>query len=93
MDYEFWKDIHGRGGIPAVRSALEALPDDLPPQDADAAAELAMRVIEEDIARINARADRAEERARDLTEQTQEVHRRLTAHAARTAEEARTTEE
>ena len=93
MDYEFWKDIHGRGGIPAVRSALEALPDDLPPQDADAAAELAMRVIEEDIARINARADRAEERARDLTEQTREVHRRLTAHAARTAEEARTAED
>ncbi|CAM5512517.1 putative protein OS=Streptomyces alboniger OX=132473 GN=CP975_33120 PE=4 SV=1 [Streptomyces alboniger] len=87
MDYEFWKDIHERGGIPAVRSALEALPDDLPPQDANAAAELAMTVIEEDIARINARADRAEERARELAEQTREVNQQLTDHAARTAQD------
>ncbi|MGV2920456.1 hypothetical protein [Streptomyces alfalfae] len=84
MDHEFWKDIHERGGIPAVRGALEALPDDLPPQDADAAAELAMRAIEEDIARINARADRAEERARELADETREVRRRLAEHTART---------
>ncbi|MEU4799249.1 hypothetical protein [Streptomyces sp. NPDC023327] len=82
MDYEFWKEIHERGGIPAVKSALAELPEDLPPQDADAAAELALRVIEEDIARINARADRAEATARALAEQTAEVNRRLGGHGA-----------
>ncbi|WP_055568563.1 hypothetical protein [Streptomyces atriruber] len=87
MDYEFWKEIHERGGIPAVKSALEALPGDLPPQDADAATELALKVIEDDIARINERADRAEARARQLTEQTREVNQQLTEHATRGAEE------
>ncbi|WP_030775938.1 hypothetical protein [Streptomyces sp. NRRL S-920] len=87
MDYQFWKDLHDRGGIPAVKSALADLPEDLPPQEADAAAELALKVIEEDIARINARADEAEARARALAEQTAEVHRRLTEHAARDADE------
>ncbi|WP_369217677.1 hypothetical protein [Streptomyces flavofungini] len=86
MDYEFWKDLHERGGIPAVRSALENLPEDLPPQDANAAAELAMKVIEEDIARINARADRAEERARDLAARTREVNEQLSGRAPRPPE-------
>ncbi|WP_055547103.1 hypothetical protein [Streptomyces kanamyceticus] len=82
MDYEFWKEIHARGGIPAVRSALEDLPEDMNAADADAAAEAALKVIEEDIARINARADRAEARARDLAEQTRVVNEQLTEHAA-----------
>ncbi|QES45616.1 hypothetical protein DEJ49_35650 [Streptomyces venezuelae] len=82
MDYEFWKEIHERGGIPAVKTALEELPADLPPQDADAATELALKVIEDDIARINARADRAEERARALAEQARKVNEQLTEHAA-----------
>lgn len=86
MDYEFWKEIHDRGGIPAVRSALADLPEDLPPQEAGAAAELALKVIEEDIARINARADEAEARARDLAEQTREVNRQLTENAPRAHE-------
>ncbi|MET9544846.1 hypothetical protein ABZY36_05940 [Streptomyces sp. NPDC006627] len=88
MDYEFWKEIHYRGGIPAVRSALADLPEDLPPQEAGAAAELALKVIEEDIARINARADEAEARARDLAEQTREVNRQLTENAPRGSHEA-----
>ncbi|MFF8644244.1 hypothetical protein [Streptomyces sp. NPDC015345] len=88
MDYEFWKEIHDRGGIPAVRSALADLPEDLPPQEAGAAAELALKVIEEDIARINARADEAESRARDLAEQTREVNRQLTENAPRGSHEA-----
>ncbi|MGW0537357.1 hypothetical protein [Streptomyces sp. NPDC003032] len=88
MDYEFWKEIHDRGGIPAVKSALADLPEDLPPREAGAAAELALKVIEEDIARINARADRAEARARALTEQTAEVNRQLTDHATREADDA-----
>ncbi|MFH8292870.1 hypothetical protein [Streptomyces sp. NPDC018059] len=88
MDYEFWKEIHDRGGIPAVRSALADLPEDLPPQEAGAAAELALKVIEEDIARINARADEAEARARDLAEQTREVNRQLTENAPRGSHEA-----
>ncbi|MEU5899684.1 hypothetical protein [Streptomyces venezuelae] len=83
MDYEFWKDIHERGGIPAVKTALEALPGDLAPRDADAATEMALKVIEDDIARINARADRAEERARRLAEQAREVNEQLTEHADR----------
>ncbi|MFJ2770868.1 hypothetical protein [Streptomyces sp. NPDC087300] len=82
MDYEFWKDIHARGGIPAVQSALAALPDDMNEDEAGAAAEVALKVIEEDIARINARADRAEARARELAEQTREVNDQLTEHAA-----------
>lgn len=85
MDYEFWKEIHERGGIPAVKSALEDLPGDLPPQDADAATELALKVIEDDIARINARADQAEARARRLAEQTREVNDQLAEHAAQAA--------
>ncbi|MFF1381627.1 hypothetical protein [Streptomyces sp. NPDC058308] len=85
MDYQFWKDIHARGGIPAVRSALEDLPGDLPPQEADAATELALKVIEDDIARINARADQAEARARQLAEQAREVNQQLTEHATREA--------
>ncbi|WPO69263.1 hypothetical protein [Streptomyces sp. KN37] len=88
MDYEFWKEIHDRGGIPAVRSALAGLPEDLPPQEAGAAAELALKVIEEDIARINARADEAEARTRDLAEQTREVNRQLTENAPRGSHEA-----
>ncbi|UFQ19784.1 MULTISPECIES: hypothetical protein [Streptomyces] len=88
MDHEFWKEIHDRGGIPAVRSALAELPEDLPPREAEAAAELALKVIEEDIARLNARADAAEARARDLAEQTREVHRRLTENATRGSHEA-----
>ncbi|MFI2617043.1 hypothetical protein [Streptomyces sp. NPDC018584] len=88
MDYGFWKEIHDRGGIPAVRSALADLPEDLPPQEAGAAAELALKVIEEDIARINARADEAEARARDLAEQTREVNRQLTENAPRGSHEA-----
>ncbi|WP_223778681.1 hypothetical protein [Streptomyces sp. 135] len=88
MDYEFWKEIHDRGGIPAVRSALADLPEDLPPQEAGAAAELALKVIEEDIARINARADEAEARTRDLAEQTREVNRQLTENAPRGSHEA-----
>ncbi|MBM7170874.1 hypothetical protein JQK87_21245 [Streptomyces sp. G44] len=88
MDHEFWKDIHDRGGIPAVQSALADLPEDLSPQEAGAAAELALKVIEEDIARINARADEAEARARDLAEQTREVNRQLTENATRGAREA-----
>ncbi|MFK4066734.1 hypothetical protein [Streptomyces sp. NPDC029674] len=86
MDYEFWKDIHDRGGIPAVKSALEGLPGDLPPQDADAATALALKVIEDDIARINARADQAEARARALAEQAREVNQQLTEHAAGVAD-------
>ncbi|MFF3641672.1 hypothetical protein [Streptomyces sp. NPDC002564] len=86
MDYEFWKEIHERGGIPAVKSALEDLPGDLPPQDADAATELALKVIEDDIARINARADQAEARARRLAEQTREVNDQLAEHAAQAAD-------
>ncbi|MGA4845007.1 hypothetical protein ACOBQB_01460 [Streptomyces sp. G5(2025)] len=88
MDYEFWKEIHDRGGIPAVKSALADLPADLPPPEAGAAAELALRVIEEDIARINARADEAEARARDLAEQTREVNRQLAENATRGSQEA-----
>ncbi|ATL32911.1 hypothetical protein [Streptomyces formicae] len=82
MDYEFWKEIHARGGIPAVRTALDDLPEDMDAEEAGAAAEAALKVIEEDIARINARADRAEARARDLAEQTREVNEQLTEHAA-----------
>ncbi|MEU7576573.1 hypothetical protein AB0B50_03080 [Streptomyces sp. NPDC041068] len=88
MDYEFWKETHERGGIPAVKSALEALPDDLSPEAAGAATDLALQVIEEDIARINARADQAETRARELAEQAHEVNRQLTAHATGEAPEA-----
>ncbi|WP_055701141.1 hypothetical protein [Streptomyces silaceus] len=83
MDYEFWKETHERGGIPAVKSALEGLSDDLSPEAAGAATELALKVIEEDIARINARADRAEARARELAEQAREVNEQLTEHAGR----------
>ncbi|MFH8612868.1 hypothetical protein ACH4D5_35885 [Streptomyces sp. NPDC018029] len=90
MDYEYWKDIHDRGGIPAVKSALEDLPGDLPPQDADAATALALQVIEDDIARINARADRAEARARALAEQAREVNQQLTEHATQSKDAART---
>ncbi|MET7358949.1 hypothetical protein ABZS76_10910 [Streptomyces sp. NPDC005562] len=86
MDYEFWKEIHAHGGIPAVKSALEDLPGDLPPQEADAATELALKVIEDDIARINARADQAEARARQLAEQAREVNQQLTEHATRDAD-------
>ncbi|MEU6120586.1 hypothetical protein [Streptomyces sp. NPDC047123] len=86
MDYEFWKEIHERGGISAVKSALEDLPGDLPPRDADAATELALKVIEDDIARINARADQAEARARRLAEQTREVNDQLAEHAAQAAD-------
>ncbi|MFD4632463.1 hypothetical protein ACFVYR_29910 [Streptomyces sp. NPDC058284] len=81
MDYEFWKEIHARGGIPAVKSALEDLPGDLPAKEADAATELALKVIEDDIARINARADRAEARASQLAAQAREVNQQLSAHA------------
>ncbi|MFE0171123.1 hypothetical protein ACFWZ2_02305 [Streptomyces sp. NPDC059002] len=81
MDYEFWKEIHERGGIPAVQSALADLPDDMNADEAGAAAEVALKVIEDDIARINARADRAETRARELAEQTREVNQQLTEHA------------
>lgn len=86
MDYEFWKEIHARGGIPAVKTALEELPADLPQQEADAATELALKVIEDDIARINARADQAEARARHLAEQAREVNQQLTEHATREAD-------
>ncbi|WP_399934604.1 hypothetical protein [Streptomyces kanamyceticus] len=88
MDYGFWKEIHDRGGIPAVRSALADLPEDLPPQEAGAAAELALKVIEEDIARINARADEADARARDLAGQAREVNRQLTEDAPRGSHQA-----
>ncbi|MEV7197291.1 hypothetical protein AB0N81_36610 [Streptomyces sp. NPDC093510] len=93
MDYEFWKEIHDRGGIPAVKSALEDLPGDLAPQDADATTALALKVIEDDIARINARADRAEARARELAEQTREVNQQLTEHAALATDAADATDD
>ncbi|MGW7086920.1 hypothetical protein [Streptomyces sp. BA2] len=81
MDYEFWNDIHTRGGIPAVKNALEELAERGSPEDVDAAMDLACRVIEDDTARLQARADQAEARLRMLTDEAREVERQVDAHA------------
>ncbi|MEV8313657.1 hypothetical protein AB0Q95_05740 [Streptomyces sp. NPDC059900] len=82
MDYEFWNDIHQRGGIPAVKSALEELAERSSAQDVDAAMDLACQVIADDTARLQARADQAEARLRMLTDEAREVGRQVDAHAA-----------
>ncbi|MFG2653328.1 hypothetical protein [Streptomyces sp. NPDC048436] len=82
MDYEFWNDIHHRGGIPAVKSALEELAERGSPEDVDAAMDLACQVIADDTARIQARADQAEARLRMLSDEAREVGRQVDAHAA-----------
>lgn len=82
MDYEFWNDIHTRGGIPAVKSALEELAERGSPEDVDAAMDLACQVIADDTARLQARADQAEARLRMLTNEAREVERQVDAHAA-----------
>ncbi|MFG2500478.1 hypothetical protein ACGFSB_19955 [Streptomyces sp. NPDC048441] len=82
MDYEFWNDIHSRGGIPAVKSALEEVAERGTPEDVDAAMELAYQVIADDTARIQARADQAEARLRMLTEEAREVGRQVDLHTA-----------
>lgn len=81
MDYEFWNDIHHRGGIPAVKSALEELAERGSAEDVDAAMELACQVIADDTARLQARADQAEARLRMLTDEAREVGRQVDAHA------------
>ncbi|WP_367038743.1 hypothetical protein [Streptomyces sp. Je 1-332] len=81
MDYEFWNDIHSRGGIPAVKNALEELAERGSPEDVDSAMDLACRVIEDDTARLQARADQAEARLRMLTDEAREVERQVDAHA------------
>ncbi|MEU5952348.1 hypothetical protein [Streptomyces sp. NPDC047525] len=81
MDYEFWNDIHHRGGIPAVKSALEELAERGSAEDVDAAMDLACRVIADDTARLQARADQAEARLRMLTDEAREVGRQVDAHA------------
>ena len=82
MDYEFWNDIHHRGGIPAVKSALEELAERGSPEDVNAAMDLACQVIADDTARLQARADQAEARLRTLTDEAREVGRQVDAHAA-----------
>ncbi|MEV0319894.1 hypothetical protein ACIBKX_17350 [Streptomyces sp. NPDC050658] len=86
MDYEFWNDIHERGGIPAVKNALAELAERGSPEDVDAAMDLACRVIADDTARIQARADRAEARLQALTDEAREVGRQVEEHAGRSAE-------
>ncbi|MFE0102444.1 hypothetical protein [Streptomyces sp. NPDC059009] len=84
MDYEYWTEIHARGGIPAVKSALEELTeaDGADPQRVDAAVEAALQVIADDTARLQARADQAEERLRQLREEAAEVERQVEAGPA-----------
>lgn len=82
MDYEFWNDIHTRGGIPAVKGALEELAERGSAEDVDAAMELACQVIADDTSRLQARADQAEARLRMLTDEAREVERQVDAHAA-----------
>ncbi|MGW5861530.1 hypothetical protein ACWFRJ_05060 [Streptomyces sp. NPDC055239] len=81
MDYEFWNDIHHRGGIPAVKSALEELAERGSAEDVEAAMDLACQVIADDTARLQARADQAEARLRMLTDEAREVGRQVDAHA------------
>jgi hypothetical protein len=82
MDYEFWNDIHHRGGIPAVKSALEELAGRGSAEEVDAAMDLACQVIADDTARIQTRADQAEARLRMLTDEAREVGRQVDEHAA-----------
>lgn len=83
MDYEFWNEIHARGGIPAVKSALGELAERGSPEDVDAAMDLACQVIADDTARIQARADQAEARLQMLTDEAREVERQVDRHAGR----------
>ncbi|MGW6057674.1 hypothetical protein [Streptomyces sp. NPDC055189] len=82
MDYEFWNDIHRRGGISAVKSALEELSERASAEDVNAAMDLACQVIADDTARLQARADQAEARLQALTDEAREVGRQVDAHAA-----------
>lgn len=82
MDYEFWNDIHTRGGIPAVKGALEELAERGSAEEVDAAMDLACQVIADDTARLQARADQAEARLRMLTDEAREVERQVDAHTA-----------
>lgn len=58
MEYQVLSESLGRGGVEAVKSALEEFAGRASVKDLDAAVDMACRVIADDTARIEAHADR-----------------------------------
>ncbi|MGW0828331.1 hypothetical protein [Streptomyces sp. NPDC002845] len=73
MDYEFWSQILERGGVEAVKAALEDFADRASEDELDAAVDLACTVIADDTARITARGDRDKAEADRLAAKTAEL--------------------
>ncbi|MDG4861937.1 hypothetical protein P8605_27730 [Streptomyces sp. T-3] len=87
MDYEFWSEVHARGGLPAVESALKELATRAGPEEVDAAVDVVCRVIEDGTARINALADQHEAKAQELERQVRELEQHVSERSAARSEE------